>query len=162
MSILKKIILIAVCAFMTLGCVCCGSAKTETNPQKSGSSNTNASSSGGFDYDLSKMGESTAYAQLVDFMNNQPSYLGKTIKIKGDFYIQSADDNSKDYYYIILNDTTACCSAYIECIANGCSLPAKSSNPDTGDIVTITATGIIGSYEEYGQIYYVLEADSIT
>ena len=150
---------------MTLGCVCCGSGKAETADtaaKAEGSAGAAKTSTGKFDYDLSKMGQSVAYAQLTDFMNNQPSYLGKTIKIKGDFYIQPSDDNSKNYYYIILNDTTACCSAYIECIADGCELPAKSSNPDTGDIVTVTAEGVIDSYEEYGQKYYVLKANSIS
>ena len=157
MKLLKLISLIILCAAM-LFCAACGNKTEATESDTSSKTSSNVK----FDYDFTKMGQSVAYSQLVDFMNDQPSFEGKTVKITGDYYAQPSEDGKNTYYYIILNDTTACCSAYIEFLTeNGVDYPAKSSNPDSGDIVQITASGKIGSYDEYGQKYYVLMVDKI-
>lgn len=161
-KILKNSLLILLCAAM-LFCASCGSKtendKTSDSPP-SGTSSDNANDK--FDYDFTKMGQSVAYAKLTDFMNDQPSFEGKTMKITGDYYAQPSDDGKNTYYYIILNDTTACCSAYIEFLAEkGVEYPKKASDAESGNIVKITASGKVGSYQEYGKTYYALMVDKI-
>ena len=173
MTYIRKTVIILLCLLMLLASVSCGSdtktsspgvtaaSQSAADPQSGSADNTSSKSTGKFDYDFTKMGQSVAYSQLVDFMNEPTKYMGKTIKIKGDYYAQPSDDGKTTYYWIILNDTTACCSAYIEFLSDSGNYPAKSSDPNSGDIVTITASGVIDSYDELGQTYYILRADSI-
>ena len=168
MKFFKRTILFALCILMLFALISCGSStdSKSSNAVTDASASGNAAdtaakkaSTGSFDYDFSRMSESVAYSQLSNFMNSPASYVGKTVKIKGDYYITHYDETNKDYYYIILNDTTACCSAYIEFLTDGCNYPSKAS--DDNNKVTVTATGVIDKYDELGQTYYYLKVDSI-
>ena len=156
MKFLTRLVILLLCLLMLVFSASCGKSEDKTD-----TSSESPAVSGNYDYDFTKMGQSVAYSQLSDFMNEPAKYLGKTMKITGDYYAQPSDDGSTTYYYIILNDTTACCSAYIEFLTNGCDYPEKSSDPENNDIVTVTATGVVDSYVELGKTYYILKADSI-
>ena len=160
MKTLKRLTILLLCGLMLLGITACGSKPADT-PDTGANTGTKTSSSETYDYDFTKMGQSVAYSQLTDFMNEPTKYLGKTMKISGVYYAQPSEDGKTTYYYITLSDTTACCSAYIEFLSDSGKYPEKSSDPNNNQLVTITCTGVVDSYEELGQTYYVLRTDSI-
>ena len=119
-------------------------------PSKDGSKSAKASD--GVDIDLTKMSKTMIYSEVFNMVNSPNKYIGKTVKLTGNFswYFNSA---VKDFTpAVIVQDAAACCSQGVEfTMANF----DKDSMPEVGTEMTIQ-----GSFETYtkgSNIYWRLK-----
>ena len=111
------------------------------------------SSDGEYDVDLTQLNSSMVYAQVYDMVNNADSYMGKTVKAKGNFSYFKDDATGKEYFAVLISDATACCSQGIEFVLDGdYTYPKDYPALDT----EITVTGTFNSYKEGGYTYVQL------
>ncbi len=127
-----------------------------TEEPKSGSFRSDDLSSYGkkIDIDVTKMGSTMTYSQVSNFMTNADDYIGKVVKIKGNFTYGVGDD--RYYFACIIQDATACCSQGIEFILkNGRQFPEEY--PAVGDEITLV--GVFDTYNE-GKYQYIQLIDA--
>jgi len=70
------------------------SSKKESDPNK-------------IDYDFTRYNYTMASSLIFDMLVNQEAYLGKRIRIKGQFFVDE-DENGR-FFAVLLYDATACC-----------------------------------------------------
>jgi len=128
----------------------------ESNSPKSQDSTAAA---GGLDVDLTVMSSTMVYAEVYNMMKSPDDYIGKTVKMRGSYYASCYEKTDKYYHYVIIEDAAACCQQGLEFIWNGDHIyPDDYPEDDT----IIEVTGIFGSYEEAGYIYYYLAVDEMS
>ena len=65
------------------------------------------------DVDITKMSPTFVYAQVFNMLIDPDEYEGKIIRIKGDFYVLSHEEDNgevKNSFSCIVQDATACCA----------------------------------------------------
>lgn len=107
---------------------------------------------GGYDYDLTGMSGTVVYSTVSDMVQNPQNYLGKTVKITGNFRVEEA--SSRNYYSCVIPDATACCSQGIEFVLSD-KRSYPSDYPTPGEQITVA--GRFGVYTEGGRIWIQLE-----
>ena len=105
------------------------------------------------DIDLKGLNNNMTTAQMQAIMQDVKPYLGKTIRVTGLYEKTHYDETNLDYNWVIGYDDTGCCAAWSVEIA-GDELP-KDLAPDT----TISLVGTIGTYDELGVTYTVINID---
>ena len=105
------------------------------------------------DIDLKGLNNNMTTAQMQSIMQDVKPYLGKTIRVTGLYEKTHYDETGLDYNWIIGYDDTGCCAAWSVEIA-GDELP-KDLPLDT----TISLVGTIGTYDELGVTYTVINID---
>lgn len=111
------------------------------------------------DVDLASLSSTMVYAEVYNMMMTPEDYVGKTIKMKGLYYASPNPEMDIIYHFVIIEDATACCAQGLEFIWNG-----EHTYPEDfpSSEVPVEVTGVWGSYEELGNIYYYVAADSVT
>ena len=105
------------------------------------------------DVDLTAMNSTMIFAQVSNMMIAPQEYVGKTIRMAGQFavyYGYNADGTVNEdvlYYACIIADATACCSRGLEFLVAG-SLAYPDDYPPEGSQITVT--GVFDLYEEEG------------
>lgn len=105
-------------------------------------------SEGEIDYDLTIMSSSMVYALVYQLMINPDAYIGKTIKMSGNYcaiYYEPAD---KYYHYVIIQDAAACCTQGLEFVWGDGSHVYPEEYPE--DETEVEVTGIFETYMEDG------------
>ena len=77
----------------------------------SGCGSSNGDSAGGNDIDvnLSALGTTMLFAEIINIMNNPDSYLGQVIKVHGG-YFSFHDEGSNQYiHFVLILDEAGCC-----------------------------------------------------
>lgn len=109
------------------------------------------------DLDLSQMNTTMVYSQLADMMENPDSYVGKTIKIAGQFTLSENTETKQKYYNVTVIDATNCCRQGLEFIWEDHKYPddypAVNSN--------IEVTGVFETYDENGLTYCHLISNDV-
>ena len=104
------------------------------------------------DVDLAAMNATMVYAEVSNMMSSPKNYMGKTVKMKGNFSVYETP--ARDYYACIIADATACCSQGIEFVLkDGRKYPDEY--PAQGSEITV-----IGEFETYledGKMYCQLK-----
>lgn len=104
------------------------------------------------DIDLAAMNATMVYAEVSNMMSSPKSYMGKTVKMKGNFSVYETP--ARNYYACIIADATACCSQGIEFVLkDGRKYPDEY--PAQGSEITV-----IGEFETYledGKMYCQLK-----
>ena len=77
-------------------------------------------------------------------------YIGKTVKMKGQFAYYEDPETKSQYFACIIADATACCSQGLEFILTG-ENTYPNDYPEVG--LEITVTGIFEVYTENGFQY---------
>ena len=113
----------------------------------------------GIDLDMSKMSSVLVYSQVVNIYESPDDYIGKRIKINGQYFASYYDQTELYYHYVVVGDEFLCCQAGLEFFWNG-----KHTYPDDypEDKTEIEVVGVFGSYEELGETYYFLTVDDIS
>ena len=109
--------------------------------------------------DLTTMNSTMVYSVIYDIMTNTDHYFGKTILLDG--FFDTSYDESLDtrYYFIVIPDATACCAQGLEFKLDD-SLVYPDDYPEVRDDIRVR--GKLAQYEELGQTYFRIEADSMT
>lgn len=134
-------------------------AENNNAPKEADLSVENGVSSADVDVDLTVLSSTMVYAEVYNMMSNPEEYVGKTIKIKGQYYSEYLDDTQKYYHYVIISDATACCQSGIEFIWDDNSHVYPDEYPENETEIEIS--GVFNSYEELGQKYYYLSIENI-
>ena len=172
---MKKLFCVLLIVLMLGSLVACGSEKDKatTDNQTSNSSVSQnqttekssesvpatskpAQSTGGIDVDLTKLSSTMVYSEVYNMMCVPDDYIGKIIKMKGQFAIYQATDESgafipdQIYFACIIADATACCSQGLEfALAGEHTYP--DDYPELGSEITVTGTFEL--FEEDGCLY---------
>lgn len=151
---MKKVALILLMAVLML--TSCSESGTTESGAGDGTSGT---AKPAIDVDLTALSSTMVYAEVNNMMQNPQSYVGKTVKLKGAYNASFFDQTQKYYHYVIISDATACCQQGLEFVWNG-NHAYPADYPANGDEIEIS--GVFGSYEELGQMYYVIFTGSIS
>lgn len=115
------------------------------------------------DLDLTQLSSTMIFSEVYHMMSSPEDYLGKTIKISGEFYAYEGDPQIKDappyYFAVIIADETACCQQGLEFKWEG-EHHFPDDYPNQGAIITIT--GIFDKYQENGDTYYFLHTTKLS
>ncbi len=114
---------------------------------------------GSVDVDLTALSSTMVYAEVYNMMTDPDAYMGKTIKMSGQYYSSYFEETEQYYFFVVISDATACCQQGIEFIWNG-EHTYPEDYPEDGTEVEVT--GVFGSYQELDQTYYCLTVDDIT
>ncbi|MBO4693486.1 MAG: hypothetical protein J5659_03710 [Clostridia bacterium] len=93
------------------------------------------------DIDLTSMNSTMVYSEVNNMMVNPDDYVGKTIKMRGQFSVFGGD--KRNYYACIIADATACCSQGIEFISKK-ERKYPEEYPEIGNEITV-----VGEFETY-------------
>ena len=148
----------------------CGSAgksdneKTVAESKIANESNTNENSTeaesesvkkdGEVDYDLTVMGADMVYATVYQMMIDPKSYIGKSFKIRGNYYSSYSNDKDVYYHFCMIKDAAACCAQGLEILWADEKMNRHENCPEEDTLVTVE--GVFETYEEgpntYGRI----------
>lgn len=158
---MKKLFCVWLAALMLCSLTACG---TKDNKDTESTADTPAASpsasqtqsADGIDVDLTALSSTMIYSEVYNMMVTPDSYIGKTIKMKGQFAVyQAADENGafipdQIYFACVIADATACCSQGLEfALAGEHTYP--DDYPELGSEITVTGTFEL--YEEDGCRY---------
>ncbi len=126
---------------------------------------TGFGSYGSVDIDLTAMSSVMVYTQVYTMITNPDDYVGKTIKMHGDFGFYSEASVDTYYFGIVVQDATACCAQGIEfTLADEGERIFPDDYPELGAATTVV--GVFNTYfpeETPDWEYYRLEqAEFIT
>lgn len=104
--------------------------------------------------DLTALSSTMVYGEVFNMLMQPEAYMGKTVKMKGEFSVYTDENTGKHYFACIIKDATACCAKGIEFeLAGDYAYP--EDYPEVGE--TITVQGIYSTYEEGGKCFCVLK-----
>jgi translation initiation factor 1 (eIF-1/SUI1) len=112
------------------------------------------------DVDLTSLSSTMVYAEVYNMMINPEEYIGKTIKISGQYYASWFEETEQYYHGVIISDATACCSQGLEFIWDDNTHTYPDEYPE--DYTEVEIIGVFDSYEELGSTYYYIATDDIT
>ncbi|MBQ7160394.1 MAG: hypothetical protein IJR90_01660 [Clostridia bacterium] len=176
---MKKILIVLLCLVTVLCCVSCGGKKEPdadtsktadtqkpADTQKSADTQKPAetakpanTSSDAIDVDLTKMNSTMVYSEVSNMLSEPEKYIGKTVRMKGQFNASYFEGTGNYYYYVVIADATACCAQGIEFVWEG-EHNYPDDFPKNGDEVIVT--GVFGQYDELGITYNYVSTDGIT
>ena len=154
------------CLFL-VGCGSAGKAdneKTVAESKIANESNTNENSTeaesesvkkdGEVDYDLTVMGADMVYATVYQMMIDPKSYIGKSFKIRGNYYSSYSKDKDVYYHFCMIKDAAACCAQGLELLWADEKMNRHENCPEEDALVTVEV--VFETYEEgpntYGRI----------
>lgn len=143
---MKKILCVILALCMTAALAGCGE-KTPSGGTD-GTKATEKAKSGGIDVDLTKLSSTMVYSEVYNMMMNPSDYIGKTVKMRGQFAVYQTTE--QDYFACVIADATACCQQGLEFVLSG-----THSYPDDYPALgtEITVVGQFQTYMEGGQMY---------
>ena len=111
-------------------------------------------SADGVDVDLTVLSSTMVYSEVYNMLLFTPdSYLGKTVKMMGQFSYYEDTTTGNRYFACIIADATACCAQGMEFVLEG-DYTYPDDCPELG--AEITVIGEFQSYEENGMTWYHL------
>lgn len=110
------------------------------------------------DIDLTIMSSTMVYVEVYNMMTQPEDYLGKTIKVRGEYYVSYYDVTEQYYHFVVIADATACCTQGLEFVWQGEHIYPEDYPADGKEI---ELTGVFSSYEEEGITYYCIDTDTI-
>ena len=160
---MKKLFHLLLIVTLIVSLSACGNKETPQNTQKPSapSGNTQNSTtvtddlskpqiSNNLDVDLTKLSSTMVYSEVYNMMYTPDDYIGKTVKMKGQFAYYEDPETKAQYFACIIADATACCSQGLEFILPGEHI-SPNDYPEVGSEITVT--GIFELYEENGLQY---------
>ncbi|MBR4456516.1 MAG: hypothetical protein IKS32_09870 [Solobacterium sp.] len=105
------------------------------------------------DVDLTVLSATMVYSEVYNMLTQPDSYLGRSVRMHGQYTEHHNEMTGKTYYACIILDATACCAQGMEFILTE-NYVYPQDYPKEGDMVTVA--GIYDRYEEDGFPYYTL------
>ncbi|MGN1329363.1 MAG: hypothetical protein ACI4V4_06665 [Eubacterium sp.] len=148
-------VLACVLIFTSVFAGCSGKESSENNNNVDTAEATTVSQK--IDLDLSTMNTTMVYSQLSDMMQNPNNYVGKTIKMAGQFSLSQNNETKQLYYNVTVMDATACCQQGLEFIWEGHTYP--DDYPEVNS--NIEVIGVFETYDEDGTMYCHLISNDV-
>lgn len=129
-------------------------AEKETEPGSETDTDVQSETAGDYDLDnvdidLTEMNSTMTYSQVYDMLMSPDDYLGKTVRMSGNFAVYEYPE--RNYYACVIADATQCCSQGLEFLLEG-NFKYPDEYPQVGK--NITVVGVFDTYYE-GQNRYV-------
>ena len=105
--------------------------------------------------DLTNMSSTMVYSYVFNMISTPDDFIGQRFRIRGIYDEQYWDQTKLTYHYIVIADATACCAQGLEFVLTD----PNAAYPQVGEEFEIS--GIFGTYEEEGNLYIQIAADSI-
>ncbi len=123
-------------------------------PEERGGIHENFKGTEGIDIDLTKGNANLVYAQVYSMMYTPEEYIGKKVKMQGQFTFYQDKATGKYYYACFISDAAACCTQGIEFIPS-----KKVKYPDDFPKVgsEISVTGVFYTYKEGDDTFAALK-----
>lgn len=128
------------------------SASVEETPESESAEEVTAEISD-VDLDLTQLSKTMVYAEVYNIMVNPEDYVGKTVRMNGDYYIYTDDTTGQQYFYCVIRDATACCAQGIEFVLTD-DYKFPEDYPEEGAFVTVS--GRFDTYMEDDLLYCTL------
>jgi len=112
---------------------------TEKSSESAPTTSKPAQSADGIDVDLTKLSSTMVYSEVYNMMYTPNDYIGKTVKMKGQFAYYEDPETKAQYFACIIADATACCSQGLEFILTG-EHTYPNDYPEVGSEITVTGT----------------------
>jgi hypothetical protein len=119
----------------------------------------NPSPAARIDVDLTVLSSTMLSAAYDNIALNPGSYIGQTIKAAGSYSAFFWNETDRYYHYVSVKDGAGCCQGWFEFVWSG-NRVYPDDYPEDG--TKIEMTGVFGSYEELGRVFYYLAVDDIT
>ncbi len=121
---------------------------TEEETTESASEETTEATAQEIDVDLSSLSSTMVYSEVYNMMISPEDYIGKIIKMTGQYSIYTDSSTNKTYYSVIIADATACCQQGLEFVLADDEAP---SGYEVGDEISV-----VGTFETYqeGELTY--------
>ena len=105
--------------------------------------------------DLTSMSSTMVYSYVFNMVTTPDDFIGQRFRIQGIYDEGLWEPTNQMYHYIIIADATACCAQGLEFVLTD----ESAAYPQPGDEIEIS--GIFSTYEEEGNLYIQIVADSI-
>lgn len=144
-------------------------ATTEAVATKSEADSSESASSGeeltgepdpNVDVDLTVMNSDMVYATVYQMMVDPDSYVGKKIKMDGNYYTAEDPETGVRYFFVIIQDATACCSQGLEFVWDDGSHVYPDEYPADNAEVEVEGTFELYKDNPDDQMQYVRIADA--
>ena len=151
---MKKLFCLLLAALLLCTLAACGREDTAQKPAAEDAEGTAA-----VDIDLTALSGIMVYSEVNSMISFPDNYIGKTVKMQGQFTIyQATDENGtfipdKMFFACMIADATACCAQGLEFALAGEPV-YPDEYPELG--AEITVVGTFEWYEEDGCRYYRL------
>lgn len=116
----------------------------------SGCGNNNNIQSSKIDVDLTALSSTMVYSEVYNMLTTPSNYLGKTVKMSGNFSVYHDEQTGKYYYACLIADATSCCSQGIEFVLDG-DYSYPNDYPELNSAITVTGT--FDTYKEGDKQY---------
>ena len=149
---MKKLFHLLLIVTLIVSLSACGNKETPQNTQKpsvTGGNTQNSTTvtddiskpqiSNNLDVDLTKLSSTMVYSEVYNMMYTPDDYIGKTVKMKGQFAYYEDPETKAQYFACIIADATACCSQGLEFILTG-EHTYPNDYPELGSEITVTGT----------------------
>ena len=151
---MKKLLCALLIALTLVPLAACGGENTTQKPAAE-----DAESTAAVDVDLTALSGIMVYSEVNSMISFPDNYIGKTVKMQGQFTMYQATDESgafipdKMFFACMIADATACCAQGLEFALAGEPV-YPDEYPELG--AEITVVGTFEWYEEDGCRYYRL------
>ena len=145
---MKKFICALLAILMIAALTACGTdadknvTSNEVEKENSDISET-ASTSETIDVDLTKLSSTMVYSEVYGMLTNPSDYIGKTVKMNGQFAMYHDEALDQYYFACVIADATACCQQGLEFVLAG-----DYTYPDDYPALDSEIT-VIGEFQTY-------------
>lgn len=108
----------------------------------------------GIDIDLTTLSANMVYAQVYDMVCYPDNYIGKTVKMEGQFAFYHDEEKDRYYFACIIADALACCQQGLEFEPEDKNITIDDF-PESGKIISVTGT--FNTYKEGDKTYCVIQ-----
>lgn len=139
---MKRIIPILLAILMIFALAACGeedSTPQETEPVQE----AQTAESSAIDVDLTLLSSTMVYSEVYNMMCTPDDYIGKTVKMQGQFSVYHDENTGNDYFACVIADATACCQQGMEFVLEG-DYSYPEDYPELGTEITV-----VGEFETY-------------
>lgn len=107
----------------------------------------------GIDIDLTVLSSTMKYSQVYNMVTMPDEFIGKTVKMEGQFAEFTDDTTGNQYFACLIADVAACCSQGIEFVPQG-EMNYPDDFPELGSDIVVTGT--FDTYTEGSAMYCTL------
>ena len=151
----------SIIAFLMIFSICI--AMSGCNPTAQGEEANDSSAVKNYntiDVDLTILSTTMVYSEVYHMMISPDSYIGKTVKIRGQFAIYHDSTSGNNYYAVIISDATACCQQGIEFVLGNDKIYPDDYPPEKSEI---TVQGVFQTYKEGENLYcHLINAEIVS
>lgn len=111
------------------------------------------------DLDLTSLTSVLVYSEVYNMLVTPENYIGKTVKMSGQFTTAYGEDTGLYYPAVIIKDATACCSQGMEFVLKG-NPKYPSGYPELNKEITVVGT--FETYDENGYLFcHLVDAEIV-